>query len=98
MAVKRRRVSSGAPPTRAERPAQKRRTRKAIVDATIELLARGTTPSVNDVAVAADVSRRTVYLYFPKFEQLLIDATVGALSHPSVARAIEQASAGDDDA
>ncbi|TGS14981.1 TetR/AcrR family transcriptional regulator [Mesorhizobium sp. M2E.F.Ca.ET.209.01.1.1] len=73
------------------RTAQKRRTRKAIVDAAIALLARGETPTVNDVAAAADVSRRTVYLYFPSFDQLLLDATVGALSQASVDRAIEQA-------
>ena len=98
MAVKRRRTAPGAPPAApTERLAQKRRTRKTIVDATIALLARGETPSVNDVAAAADVSRRTVYLYFPKFDQLLIDATVGALSQPSVARAIEQTDAGEDD-
>lgn len=65
------------------RPAQKRRTRKAIVDATIALLARGGAPSVNEVAAAADVSRRTVYIYFPTFDQLLIDATLGALSQPA---------------
>jgi AcrR family transcriptional regulator len=44
----------------AEREAQRRRTRKAIVDAAMRLIARGTTPSVNDVAAEADVSRRTV--------------------------------------
>jgi AcrR family transcriptional regulator len=71
------------------RPAQRRRTRKAIVDATIALLARGETPSVAEVAAAADVSRRTVYLYFPTFDQLLIDATVGALSQASVDRAMD---------
>jgi AcrR family transcriptional regulator len=80
-----------------ERVAQKRRTRKAIVDATIALLARGETPSVNDVAAAADVSRRTIYLYFPSFDQLLIDATVGALSQASVDRAIAQAAEGEND-
>src|SRR5947209_2349671 len=79
-----------------ERLAQKRRTRKAIVDAAIALLARGTKPSVADVAAAADVSRRTVFLYFPTFDQLLIDATVGALSHSSVQRALEDASTVDD--
>jgi AcrR family transcriptional regulator len=72
------------------RTAQKRRTRKAIVDAAIALLARGETPTVNDVATAADVSRRTVYLYFPSFDQLLLDATIGALSQASVDRAIDQ--------
>jgi AcrR family transcriptional regulator len=81
---------------RRERLAQKRRTRKAIVDATIALLARGSTPSVNDVAAAADVSRRTVYLYFPRFDQLLLDATIGALSEPSLQRVLDSAPAGED--
>jgi len=76
----------------AERPAQRRRTRKAIVDATTALLARGMTPSVSDVAAAADVSRRTVYMYFPTFDQLLIDATLGALSQSSVDRAVAASS------
>jgi AcrR family transcriptional regulator len=75
-------------PAPAGRPAQRRRTRKAIVEATMGLIAKGGTPSVADVAAAADVSRRTVYLYFPTFDQLLLDATVGALSQASVDRAI----------
>jgi AcrR family transcriptional regulator len=87
--------SPTAAPRRAERTAQKRRTRKAIVDATIQLLAHGQTPTVNDVAAAADVSRRTVYLHFPSFEQLLLDATVGALSQATVDRAIEDVGGGD---
>src|SRR6478672_10276562 len=94
MAVKRARAAAAtALGSHAKRPAQRRRTRKAIVDATTALLARGATPSVADVAAAADVSRRTVYLYFPTFDQLLIDATVGALSQASVDRAIEGTSA-----
>ena len=84
--------------TPAARPGQKRRTRKAIVDAAIALLARGATPSVHDVAAAADVSRRTVYLYFPSFDQLLIDATIGALSQASVDRAIDHAPGEDGEA
>lgn len=88
------RSSTRPAPGPSGRPAQRRRTRKAIVDATMALLAQGRTPSVADVASAADVSRRTVYLYFPTFEQLLIDATVGALSQSMVDRAID---AGDDD-
>src|SRR2546425_800752 len=52
------------------RPAQRRRTRKAIVAAAAELLKAGETPSVGQVAEAADVSRRTVYQYFPTVEQL----------------------------
>ena len=77
------------------RDAQRRRTRRAIVEATAALLARGTTPTVADVAAAADVSRRTVYLYFPTFDQLLLDATVGALSQASVDRAIDAGGTGD---
>jgi AcrR family transcriptional regulator len=90
------RTPSQPVPRHGERAAQKRRTRKAIVDATIALLSRGETPTVSDVAAAADVSRRTVYLYFPSFDQLLLDATVGALSQAAVDRAIEATSAGDD--
>ncbi len=85
------------PPTVRLRPGQRRRTRKAIVDATIALLADGGTPSVAAIAEAAEVSRRTVYLYFPTLEQLYIDATVGALSLSSVGEAIEAAQATTDD-
>lgn len=71
------------------RVAQKRRTRKAIVDAATELLAQGKTPSMADVAVAADVSRRTVYMYFPTIDQLLIDAALGAVSRNTVGAALD---------
>jgi AcrR family transcriptional regulator len=46
---------------------------------------------MSEVADAADVSRRTVYLYFPTVEQLLIDATLGALSQLAVDEAIAHA-------
>jgi AcrR family transcriptional regulator len=72
-----------------KRPGQTRRTRKAILEAAMAMLAAGRTPTVNDVAAAADVSRRTIFLYFPTFDQLLIDATVGALSQADVDRAVE---------
>lgn len=45
----------------------------------MRLLAAGESPSASDVAREADVSRRTIYLYFPTFEHLLIDATLGLL-------------------
>jgi AcrR family transcriptional regulator len=60
------------------RERQRRRTRKAIIDATVALLSDGRTPSVAEVAEAADVSRRTVYLYFPTLEHLLADAALEA--------------------
>jgi AcrR family transcriptional regulator len=59
---------------------QRNRTRKAIVDAAMMLLTGGETPSVDAVAKAAEVSRRTVYMYFPTLDQLLIDATAGVLA------------------
>jgi AcrR family transcriptional regulator len=67
-------------PTAPGRAAQRRRTRRAIVDATMSLLATGEEPSVNDIAVAADVSRRTVYLHYPTLDQLILDAAVGLLN------------------
>lgn len=60
------------------REQQRRRTRRAIVAAAAALLARGGTPSAGEIAVAAEVSRRTLYLYFPKIEHLLADAALEA--------------------
>jgi AcrR family transcriptional regulator len=62
------------------RAAQRRRTRRAIVDAAAGLLRSGGEPSINDIAAAADVSRRTVYLYYPTLDQLVLDATLGILN------------------
>jgi AcrR family transcriptional regulator len=62
------------------RGAQRRRTRRAILEATAGLLQAGTEPSVNAIAAAADVSRRTVYLYYPTLDQLVLDATIGTLN------------------
>jgi AcrR family transcriptional regulator len=62
------------------RPAQRRRTRKAIIEATSRLLTEGADPSISDIAAAADVARRTIYTYFPTLDQLLIDATLGAMT------------------
>lgn len=76
---------------------QRRRTRAAIVDAAAELVRSGKlTPGVNEIAEAADVSRRTVYQYFPTVEQLLLDATAGLLSQAAVDTAIDRADPGGD--
>jgi AcrR family transcriptional regulator len=69
-------MSSEQTATGGGRERQRRRTRKAIIDATVMLLARGEEPSVGEIAEAADVSRRTVYLYFPTLEHLLADAAL----------------------
>ena len=78
------------------REAQRRRTRAAILDATTRLLAEGGEPSIDDIAAAADVSRRTVYMYFPTLDQLLLDATLGALSATKVEEALDRAERADD--
>jgi AcrR family transcriptional regulator len=81
------------------RDGQRRRTRKAIVEAAAALIARGTTPSpsVADIAAAADVSRRTVYLYFPTLEQLLLDATLGLLTQSAVDQVLDSVAGDADD-
>ena len=80
---------------RVGREAQRRRTRRAIVAATRELLAAGgPSPTVDAIAAAADVSRRTLYLYFPTLDQLLLDATLGALSDAYVDSRLDRADAG----
>jgi AcrR family transcriptional regulator len=66
------------------RTAQQRRTRRAIVEAAARLLERGQTPSIAEVAAEADVSRRTVYLYFATVEQLLADAALEGITRASV--------------
>lgn len=66
------------------RAAQRRRTRKAIVAAAAELLAHDSMPSVAEIAEAAEVSRRTVYMYFPTLEQLLLDAALVSITRESV--------------
>jgi AcrR family transcriptional regulator len=90
------RGAQGGTPEETGRFRQRRRTRAAIVDATAALVRSGVTPSVGDIAEAADVSRRTVYAYFPTLEQLLLDATLGLLAQAPVDDAIDSADVGDD--
>jgi AcrR family transcriptional regulator len=61
-----------------KRDAQRRRTRQAVITAAADLLAQGKTPSMAEVADAAEVSRRTVYLYFSSLDHLLADAALEA--------------------
>lgn len=79
------------------RVAQRRRTRKAIVAAAAKLLADGRTPSVAEVAEAADVSRRTVYMYFPTMEQLLVDAALAAVTRDTVDATVATLESEEDD-
>lgn len=72
------------PPPSEGRVAQRRRTRESILAATKRLLADGHTPSIEEIAAQADVSRRTIYMHFPTLDQLLVDATSGLLSERTV--------------
>ncbi len=75
---------------------QRGRTRADILAAAIGLLRAGITPSMADIAEAAGISRRTVYLHFPTIEQCLIDAQLGLLSESAVGQAIDAADPGGD--
>jgi AcrR family transcriptional regulator len=56
------------------RTAQKLRTRKALVDAARALIVSGVTPTVEEAADAASISRTTAYRYFPNQRDLLVAA------------------------
>jgi AcrR family transcriptional regulator len=72
------------------REKQKRRMRALLLRAAIQLIERGVTPTVPEVADAADVSRRTAYRYFPTQEQLLTEASLEKLK-PQVERILDSA-------
>ena len=57
----------------------RRRTHAALIAAARELVAEGLTPTVEEAAVRADVSRTTAYRYFANQADLLVAA------HPEVA-------------
>lgn len=62
---------------------QKARTRNALIDAARELLAEGTTPTVEQAAQQADIARTTAYRYFTNQQALLL-ATYPELDEPSL--------------
>jgi AcrR family transcriptional regulator len=61
------------------RTAQKKRTRTALVAAARDLVAAGVTPTIEEAADAASISRTTAYRYFPNKRALLLAA------HPEIA-------------
>jgi len=75
---------------------QRQRTRDDIVGAAIDLLKSGATPSMSEIAEAARVSRRTLYLHFPTLDQLLTDARIGLLSKQMVDAELELVDPGGD--
>src|SRR6266567_6650484 len=60
------------------RTRQKLRTRGALVTAARELVAQGQTPTVDEAATKASISRTTAYRYFPNQRTLLVAA------HPEI--------------
>ena len=58
------------------RPNQKRRTRKALLQAASRLMAQGRKPGLEEVAEEALVSRATAYRYFPSVDALLLEASL----------------------
>jgi AcrR family transcriptional regulator len=86
--LSRARLSSTDGVAAGRRPGQRRRTRAAILAAAVTLLAAGGTPSMAEVAEAADVSRRTMYQYFPTLDQLLTEAALEAV-RSAVGQAVE---------
>lgn len=81
---------------RSGRVAQRRRTRNAIIAAATDLLENGATPSVDAIAAAADVSRRTIYTHFSSLEQLLLDATLGAMASADIDEMLDLDAEGED--
>jgi AcrR family transcriptional regulator len=67
-------MSGSEPYESTGRTAQKLRTRKALVDAARTLIVSGITPTVEDAAAAASISRTTAYRYFPNQRDLLVAA------------------------
>src|SRR5690606_35072007 len=55
---------------------QRLRTRKDLLRAAARLLAAGRTPTLEEVAAEALVSRATAYRYFPGIEALLLEAAL----------------------
>jgi AcrR family transcriptional regulator len=76
-------MSMSIPYELSGRTRQKARTRNALVDAARELLATGTSPTVEQAADAAEVARATAYRYFPNQRALLV-ATYPEIAEPSL--------------
>lgn len=58
------------------RDRQRQRTRKDLLQAAARLMAGGRTPTLEEIAEAAMVSRATAYRYFPGLDALLLEASL----------------------
>lgn len=59
-----------------ERPNQRKRTRKDLLQAAARLMQQGRTPSLEEIAAEALVSRATAYRYFTSAEAVMTEATL----------------------
>lgn len=83
-----------APAARRDRRAKQRlRTRKDLLVAAAALLKTGRTPTMDEIADAALVSRATAYRHFPSLEALLIEAPLQGEAPDPAALFAEETSA-----
>ncbi|MEO7556370.1 MAG: TetR/AcrR family transcriptional regulator [Acidimicrobiales bacterium] len=68
-----------AEPTAGGRANQKARTREALLQAAVQLVRQGQSPSIPDVAERALISVATAYRYFPSAEELWFEASQTAI-------------------
>lgn len=78
----------------SSRSNQKRRTRKDLLQAAARLIQQGRSPSLDEVAAEAMVSRATAYRYFPNVEALLVEAALD-MAAPAPDRVFDGAPADD---
>lgn len=78
-----------APPDRASlsdgRTKQKQRTREALLDAAADLARSGVSPSIGQIAEAANISPATAYRYFPNTHSLWNDVAIRKVSADELA-------------
>jgi AcrR family transcriptional regulator len=76
---------------KAERPNQKHRTRKDLLQAAARLMKQNQKPSLEEIAAEALVSRATAYRYFPNLQSLLVEASLD-VAFPDAAEVFQGAS------
>ena len=66
-------AGTGTQPGRAK---QRSRTRRDLLESALKASADGRTPTLDEIAEQADVSRATAYRYFPNVQDLLAEASL----------------------
>ncbi|HVU45520.1 MAG TPA: TetR family transcriptional regulator [Terracidiphilus sp.] len=76
--------------TKKPRLNQRQRTRTALVQAAMQAVERGETPTVEAAAEAAHVSRATAYRYFASQQALLLETSVEAIGNAASVNLIDE--------